>query len=329
MADSFALTHPWLVAVWPGMGHVAVNAGIYLLAKLGMTGFAEFEANDLFDIEQVEVKDGLVQPARRPRNRFFVWLDPHKRHDLVVFLGEAQPPAGRYAFCRQIAAFAQSQGIERVFTFAAMATRMHPDHESRVFAAATDRVNLEELKRLELTVMQEGNIGGLNGVLLGAAMELGLNGMCLLGEMPQIFAQVPFPKASQAILEVFTTIAGIELDLSELAEQARIVEEQLGEILSRIEDQYQGESGDEAGDQPSEGGGAESEIVSGSEAPAEPEPPRPRNRGRSAARVRIEELFTAAAKDRSKAVELKHELDRLGLFPEYEDRFLDLFKKPS
>ena len=34
-----------------------------------------------------------------------------------------------------------------------------------------------------------------------------------------------------------------------------------------------------------------------------------------------------ATKDRSKAFELKQELDRLGLFKEYEDRFLDLFKK--
>jgi hypothetical protein len=36
-----------------------------------------------------------------------------------------------------------------------------------------------------------------------------------------------------------------------------------------------------------------------------------------------------AAKDRSKAFELKQELDRLGVFKEYEDRFLDLFKKSN
>jgi hypothetical protein len=32
-------------------------------------------------------------------------------------------------------------GVERVFTFAAMATQMHPAHESRVFGVATDRTN--------------------------------------------------------------------------------------------------------------------------------------------------------------------------------------------
>ena len=43
----------------------------------------------------------------------------------------------------------------------------------------------------------------------------------------------------------------------------------------------------------------------------------------------IERLFEQALQDRSKAYELKRELDRLEVFPEYEDRFLDLFKKPE
>ena len=42
---------------------------------------------------------------------------------------------------------------------------------------------------------------------------------------------------------------------------------------------------------------------------------------------RIEGLFEQATKDRSKAFELKRVLDRLGVFKQYEDRFLDLFKK--
>jgi hypothetical protein len=37
-------------------------------------------------------------------------------------------------------------------------------------------------------------------------------------------------------------------------------------------------------------------------------------------------MFALAEKDRSKAFELKKELDRLGIFKKYEDRFLDLFR---
>lgn len=327
MADELKLTHPWLVAVWPGMGHVALNAGVYLLAKMGMTSVAEFESGDIFDIDQVEVKGGLVQPLRRPRNRLFVWSDPNKKHDLVVFLGEAQPPAGKYAFCRQLLGYGKELGVERVLTFAAMATRMHPEHESRVFAAAADADGLEELRRLELEILEEGHIGGLNGVLLGAAAEAGIPGACLLGEMPHIFAQVPFPKASLAILEVFNTLTGIDLDLTELSEKAREVDEQLGELLAKVEEEYGQRSEHDNEDDDEDEVAAEASEVEEPEPESEP-PPVPPRRGR-VHREKIEALFVEAAKDRSKAFELKQELDRHGLFKEYEDRFLDLFKKPE
>jgi proteasome assembly chaperone (PAC2) family protein len=309
VAEKLQLNHPWLVAVWPGMGNVALNAWVYLLAKLGMSVISELEADDLFDVEHVEVKDGIIRSGRRPRNQFFLWTDPGRKHDLVVFLGEAQPPSGKYAFCCQLLAYAHEIGVERVFTFAAMATQMHPAHRSRVFGAATDQESLGELKRLELEVLEDGHIGGLNGVLLGAAAANGLRGACLLGEMPHLFSQLPFPKASLAILEVFTAITGIELDLAELAEQAKAMEQQLGELLARVEQTY------------------------GQQYPGEEEAAGPaaveEQRVSAADKQRLEALFEQVANDRSKAFELKQELDRLGVFKEYEDRFLDLFKKPG
>src|SRR5262245_8472203 len=307
MAEKLKLNHPWMVAVWPGMGNVAISAGYYLLAKLGMHVIAEYEADELFDVDHVDVKEGIIQPSRRPRNRFFVWTDPGQKHDIVVFFGEAQPPLGKFLFCKKLLDYAKELGVERVFTFAAMATQMYPEHRSRVFGAATDAESLQELKRLELELLRDGHISGLNGVLLGAAAEEGLRGACLLGEMPHIFSQLPFPKASLAILEVFTTMTGIELDFTELAEQARASEEELGELLARVETTY-GQpfpaEEEEYGPEP-----AESEGISSSD------------------EQWIEQLFAQAERDRSKAFELKQELDRLGVFKNYEDRFLDLFKK--
>jgi len=308
MAEELKLNQPWLVAVWPGMGHVALNAGYYLLSKLGMNVVAEFETGDLFDIDQVEVKNGLIQQPRRPRNRFFVWNDPAKKRDLVVFIGEAQPPIGKYPLCRQIVAYAKQLGVERILTFAAMATQMHPEHRSRLFLAATDQQSRNEMKQFDMEILEDGHIGGLNGLLLGAAVEVGLHGMCILGEMPQIFHQLPFPKASLAILEVFAELARIDIDFAELRERARQMEEQLGEILARVENQFRQQSG--------------AEESFGAEPPESEEEP-----ANTADRDRIEALFDEAIKNRSKAFELKHELDRLGLFKEYEDRFLDLFKK--
>jgi len=310
------LNHPWLVAVWPGMGQVASSAGYYLMAKLGMHLLAELPTQGLFDIDAVAVKDGIYQRAGLPRNRLFVWEDPQKQHDIVVFIGEAQPPAGKYAFCQKLIEQEQQLGVERVFTFAAMATAMHPERDSRVFAAATDASCLAELKKFPVEELESGQIGGLNGVLIGAAADSGLRGYTLLGEMPHIFAQLPFPKAALAILEVFTKFAGVTIDLAELQEQARVMERTLGDLLAKVEATLA--AGSQQIERPSE---EESYGAQIEEEPQERISPKDRQR--------LERLFEEARHDRSRAYELKRELDRLGVFSDYEDRFLDLFKSPE
>ncbi len=331
MSDTPLLDRPWLVAAWPGMGHVAANAAVYLLSKLGMEAFAEVEPADLFDIDSVEVKDGLVRTARRPRSRFFAWRDPKRRRDLIVFLGEAQPPLGRYAFCRNLVAFSKRLGVERVVTFAAMGTPMRPEDRSRLFVAATDSETLGELRSLGPEIVEDGYIGGLNGVLLGVAAEEGLRGACLLGEMPQVFAGVPFPKASLSVLEAFAAMAGIDLDLDELERTADVVGENLGQLLARVEEVAESiaspegaETGDSEMSELDEFEGHEVEDPA-SEAPMADEA----ERLGPADERRIEDLFSRAAADRCKAFELKRELDRLDAFRNYEDRFLDLFRKSA
>ncbi|MCU0710318.1 MAG: PAC2 family protein, partial [Pirellula sp.] len=187
-----------------------------------------------------------------------------------------------------------------------------------VFGAAIDEASLDELKRLKVEMLEDGHIGGLNGILLGAAAELGLRGACLLGEMPHILAQIPFPKASLAVLKVFTMVTDIDIDTKELSEQAQAMDEKLGEILADVESMMEPPSS------------------SGQENEAEYENPEEQSIGESEEkpeasndRLLIEGLFEQAHNDRSKAYELKQELDRLGWFQEYEDRFLDLFTNPE
>jgi hypothetical protein len=195
-----------------------------------------------------------------------------------------------------------------------MATQMEHAAESRVFAAATDAETLNELNRLDLEILDDGQIGGLNGILLGVAAERGLRGGCLLGEMPHIFAQLPYPKASMAVLRAFTIIANIEIDFTELAQQAREMDTKLGELLLQMQEAIQhgqaGEGADDA-DEAVQHESVDEELTSDED------------------RERIERLFEQAKQDRSSAYELKRELDRLEVYREYEDRFLDLFKKPQ
>lgn len=289
-----------------------MNAGYYLLAKLGMRLESELDARELFEIDHVSVDKGLIRCGQLPRSRFFLWEDPRKERDLLVFLGEAQPPTGLHAYCRRIVDHARELGVERVFTFAAMATQMHLGDPSRVFAAATSASSLRECRKLELEVLEEGHISGLNGVLPGVAAEAGLDGTCLLGEMPHLFSQLAFPQASLEVLRVFLSAAGITLDLSDLEEEAELAHDRLEVLLHRIEGALRDES-------------TQDEVESFGP-PLEEEPQESPGLD-SHDRERIENLFEEAARDRSKAYQLKQELDRLRVFGVFEDRFLDLFRE--
>ena len=69
------------------------------------------------------------------------------------------------------------------------------------FAPRPMRDILAELQEAKLHTLDDGHIGGLNGILIGAAANCGLRGACLLGEMPHVFTQLPYPKASLGVVE--------------------------------------------------------------------------------------------------------------------------------
>lgn len=312
MSETYDLRDPWLLAVWPGMGSIAFLAGSYLLQKLSVQRVAEIDASEFFEIQTVEVKNGVATLGGLPRNMFFEWRNPRGHRDLLIFVGEAQPATGGLALCQRVIEYAVQRGAHRLFTFAAMATQLQLGTSPKVFAAATDRASVAQVQALGAEVLGEGQISGLNGVLLGTGAQRGIHGTCLLGELPFFAVGLPNPRAAKAVLEIFTQLAGIDIDFSDLDQQIELVDQRLQQMIEQMT-----QSNDD--DEESEDGDA---LAS-----AEPNPRTEAPKPDARARRRIEALFEKAGQDRSKAFELKQELDRLGVFKQYEDRFLDLFRK--
>ena len=238
-----------------------------------------------------------------------------------------------FAFCERIVRLARDLGVQRVITFASMVLPMHPTRPSRVHAVATTRGLLEEVERLapEARPLGDGEISGLNGTLLAAALDHGLDGVGLLAEVPQVGIGVPYLKAARAVLESFSKLAGIALDLRPVAAQADLVERGLVDLMERVQKAAQhqlggGETDDEAsslvigGDGVGPDGGDEDEDAPGAHVVPSIS---------ADALARIEELFAKTAGDRSWGRALKAELDKAGVFREYEDRFLNLFSSRS
>jgi predicted ATP-grasp superfamily ATP-dependent carboligase len=306
-----SLTPPWLVAVWPGMGAVAAVAGAHLAASLSAKPVRALPERQFFSVDSVDVQQGIARSQRLPQSVFFRWHDPTGRRDLIIFVGEAQPERGGDAMCRRIIDLAIAEGAERVVTFAALAAAVPPTADSRVYGAVTAPELLRELRDAGIELLTEGQIGGLNGALLAAAADRGVPGMCLLGLISTAAAAVPNPGAARAVLEAFEKLSGVHVDLEPLTRQAEAMQAQIRELVSRSD----GDAGAESAD---------------AEAAAKPKSkPRREHRLDADAAKRIEALFEAARQDRARAGELKRELDRLEVFDQYENRFLDLFRQAS
>lgn len=310
---------PWMIAAWPGMGSVASLAAGYLVRELGMKESGEFPHRSHFDVHEVGVRDGLVLPVRLPRGMFFRWSNAGEGRDLVVFLAEAQPPDGVWSYANELLDAAARLGIERVVTFASMASALHPSADPKVTGVATDQAMLKDLRTAEVTLLEDGQIGGLNGVLLGAAAARGIPGLGLLGEIPFFAAQVPNPKAARVVLSVFSVLSGVEVSLAELDRHSASMQRVLIEAYERLRTQAREATGEEpAGEELTEENGTKPDAAA---------PPPSVSPLDLATRQEIERRFEEARHDPAKAVELKQLLDRLQVFDRYEDRFLDLFRK--
>lgn len=325
---------PWLVAAWPGMGNVAVIAANVLINELGLEPVLAIGSAGFFDIAEVHVFEGVIEKPRMPRSVLHRGKDPATGRELLVFTAEAQPTYNLWAYANGLLDKAAQFDIERVFTFASMASTVHPTETPKVHGAATTKELVEELERAGVTPVEAGQIGGLNGVLLGAASERGIPGLSLLGEIPFYAANLPNPKASRVVLSVFSVMAGLDVSLADLDAQGKKFEGPLTQFFERLREQAKEEAedlpdseGEETGGSGATGGagaaggdGGTGAAGGGGEKPSE-KPLDP------ALRMRIERLFEEANMDRKRAVSLKEELDRLGVFEEFEDRFLDLFKR--
>lgn len=310
--------HHWFIAAWPGMGNVAVIAGGYLVRKLGLKPVAVIDGAGRFEIGAVMVRGGRITVPEPARTVIYSGRASDNGPTVTVLLAEAQPDAGAMAFARDLIDRARQLGADRVVTFASVATQVEPSAAPRVLGAATTDELADELTEAHIDPLGEGEIGGMNGLTVGAASLAGLPGVSLLGEIPYYAAQIANPAAAEAVLEAFARLSGVEVDRAELHRHG----ERMNRLLTQLRERMESGSTEPITLE-------DFDLNEEVEEPAEP-PPAPANREAGldlAARRRLEDLFDASRKDQSRAVELKHELDRLGVFKQYEDRFLDLFRR--
>ncbi|MFH1087309.1 MAG: PAC2 family protein [Chloroflexota bacterium] len=226
-----------LLAAWPGIGSVSLIIANYVRDELGADEIGELVPEAFFDPVGVDVKKNVIGLARVPQSRFYYWPNPLGK-DLLLFISEAQPEMKAYELANVLLDLAPEWNITRVYTCAAAMTQIHYAEESKVWGVATSGRLLTALKRCGAVMQGDLYIAGLNGLLLGAAKERGIRGVCLLGEVPAYSTRVPNPKAALAVLRVLARVLRLDIGLDRLAELTKETEEETKKLAGEAIGEY-------------------------------------------------------------------------------------------
>jgi proteasome assembly chaperone (PAC2) family protein len=232
------LKKPVMLASWPGIGNVSIIAASYLLRKLDFKDLGEIEPSVFFDAIGVVARDNVIEEPQFPQSQFYYWKNKPGSSDIILFIGEDQPSTKGYELANCVLDVAERFRVGRVYTCAAALSRMHHSEQSRVWGVVTSPKMSPELGKYDLT--QKGNlqISGLNGLLLGVAKERGMEGVCLLGEVPIYATRIQNPAAAVAVLGVLTKMLDIEIDITELADVAKESASRMKQMADEAMEEY-------------------------------------------------------------------------------------------
>lgn len=245
------LNNPDMIVGWPGIGNVGIITVETLRQAVQAEELGEIEPWDFFYPNKVFINASILTDIGFPSSRFYFKRLPGR--DLLFFVGEEQPATRESAYAEGKQAYemanmvldvAQKFNCRRVYTSGAAIAITHHSLNSKVWAVANNASLLSELRSYDNTILMsevegrgnQGSITGLNGLLIGAAKRRGIDGICLMGEIPDYLSRIPFPypKASKAVLETLAKIIGVKTKYNNLDDMIVQMDVVVGDVYQQF-----------------------------------------------------------------------------------------------
>ena len=319
--NNIDLDKPVMLAAWPGTGDVAMMAVDYIRKKLNAIKFAEIEHDMYIAADAVVVNDGIAALQEIPNSPLYYTENP----PLIIFEGMFQLDGmPGMQVISDLLDLAQRLHVEQIYTCGAFSANMRYSEPSVVFAAANRELLKKSFNTIDVELLSNGKISGMNGTLIGHARNRGMDAICFLASMPVYAAGFVNPKAAKALVEIFKKILGAEIDTSDLDSYISKAGKTIEYIEEHIRTQIPGILPEE-----------DKQVIELKENIQQAENPHEKKQAvnlkedelPSCVMKKIEKLFQEAEKDCNKTGQLRQELNRWNLFDLYEDRFLNLFRK--
>jgi proteasome assembly chaperone (PAC2) family protein len=130
--------------------------------------------------------------------------------------------------------WAINNGVQRVYSVAAYVTE-RPFESPNVYCTTTTLALLEEAKSHGAVFLDNGLIGGENGIIMGLAKRKKVEGTCLLAETHGYQAPtgdyVIDPRAAKAALKVLTSMLNLKIDMDPMEKQVVEMDEAIAKLV--------------------------------------------------------------------------------------------------
>jgi hypothetical protein len=231
MLKEFTPSQLILVCGLPGTAYIGKLSVDYLIQQLKAELVGEVYSR-YFPPFVVIREDGLVELFRNELHQ----LKDESGRTIVFLTGNSQAfsPEGQYEVADTVLDWAINNGLQRVYSIAAYVTE-RPFEAPNVYCTTTTLALLEEAKTQGAQLLDNGIIGGENGIITGLAKKKNVEGLCLLAETHGYQAPtgeyVIDPRAAKAALKVLTSMLNLKVDMEPMEKQALEMDEAIAKMI--------------------------------------------------------------------------------------------------
>ncbi|MGP6219813.1 proteasome assembly chaperone family protein [Caldiplasma sukawensis] len=225
----------------PGIGNVGKIVAAYIIEKMGMVQICDIYS-EYFPPQVLINSDGV---ANLTRNSFFM-KKLSKNKNLIIYTGDfqANDSEGQYELISKVLEMALKYHVDVIYTIGGYG--IGKIVESPRILGAVSNISLKEGLEKSGVIFSTGEPGGgiigMNGLIIGMSeLMYGIPSACLMGETSGYF---PDPKAAIEIIKVLQKIVGFKVDLSDLEERIKNIDNITQKIQAEGEKQQQGKGED-------------------------------------------------------------------------------------
>jgi len=159
------------------------------------------------------------------------------KNDLILLTGDSQPvvPGSEYVLSEQILDLITKFKISNIYSLASYVTGTFVN-DPKIYGTATNPEMVKSFRSFNISTLDNGNITGMNGLILGLGKLRGIEGICLLGETS---GYVIDAKASKHLLEILNNVLGIHINMDEMNKRSKDTEI----LIKNLEQQMMAKSG--------------------------------------------------------------------------------------